>query len=119
MNQKLIDELKQALESEKKSIQKDLEGFADKDKHLKDNWKTRYPNMEDSDRSEQADELQKYDNELSLEYSLELKLRDVNAALEKIARGGYGGCEKCGKIIEKERLLACPEAKTCLKCNKK
>ena len=28
-------------------------------------------------------------------------------------------CEKCGKIIGEERLLACPEARTCLKCNQK
>jgi len=36
-----------------------------------------------------------------------------------IEKGEYGICEKCGKKIDEERLLACPEAKTCLKCNEK
>lgn len=56
---------------------------------------------------------------LSLEYSFELKLKDINMALEKIEKGTYGICEKCGKKIDEERLVACPEAKTCLKCNSK
>ena len=28
-------------------------------------------------------------------------------------------CENCGKEIGEQRLKACPEAKTCLKCNEK
>jgi len=119
MNQELIKNLKQSLESNKISIQKELGSFAKEDKTLKHNWDTKYPNREDGDKDEEADEVQEYDNKLSLEYSLELKLKDVNMALEKMEKGGYGICEKCGKKIDEERLLACPEAKTCLKCNGK
>lgn len=119
MDKKLIDELKEKLESQKKSLQEELESFANEDKTLKHNWDTRYPNREDGDKDEEADEVQEYDNKLSLEYSLELKLKDVNMALEKIENGTYGICENCGKKIDKKRLLACPEAKTCLKCNEK
>ncbi|MGA2417729.1 MAG: TraR/DksA family transcriptional regulator [Candidatus Staskawiczbacteria bacterium] len=119
MDKKLIDELKTKLESEKKSIKKELESFASEDPNLKHNWDTRYPNREDGDKDEEADEVQEYDNALSLEYSLELKLKDVNMALEKIEKGTYGICEKCGKKITEERLLACPEARTCLRCNEK
>jgi RNA polymerase-binding transcription factor DksA len=119
MDKKLIEELKPKLEAQKKSLQKELESFATEDKNLKHNWDTRYPNREDGDKDEEADEVQEYDNKLSLEYSLELKLKDVNVALEKIEKGKYGICEKCGKKIEEERLQACPEAKTCLKCNGK
>ena len=119
MEKKLIEELKGKLEEEKKSIQKELETFATEDPSLKHNWDTKYPNREDGDKDEEADEVQEYDNKLSLEYSLELKLKNVNVALEKIAEGTYGICEKCGKKISEERLLACPEAKTCLNCNKK
>jgi RNA polymerase-binding transcription factor DksA len=119
MNKRLIEELKGKLESQKKSLQKELESFANEDPNLKHNWDTRYPNREDGDKDEEADEVQEYDNALSLEYSLELKLKDVNMALEKIARGTYGICEICGKKINEKRLLACPEAKTCLKCNEK
>ena len=118
MNQKLLEELKGKLEAQKKEIQTELESFAEEDPHLKHNWDTRYPNREDGDKDEEADEVQEYDNKLSLEYSLELKLKDVNNALDKIKNGTYGVCENCGKKIDEKRLLACPEAKTCLNCNK-
>ncbi|MGD0577116.1 MAG: TraR/DksA C4-type zinc finger protein [Candidatus Staskawiczbacteria bacterium] len=119
MDQKIIDELKGKLEKEKQSIQKELESFASEDPNLKHNWDTRYPNREDGDKDDEADEVQEYDNMLSLEHSLELKLKDVNMALEKIKNGTYGICEKCGKKITEERLFVCPEARTCLKCNDK
>jgi len=57
---------------------------------------------------------------VSVEHSLELKLRDVDIALEKIESGkGYGLCEKCGKEIKEERLRAVPEARLCMQHNKK
>jgi len=118
MNKKTIEELKEKLETQKESLQKELESFAKKDEKLKDNWDARYPNREDGDKEEEADEVQEYDNKLSLEYNLELKLKDVNSALEKIAHNKYGICENCGKEIDEKRLQACPEAKTCIKCNK-
>jgi RNA polymerase-binding transcription factor DksA len=124
MDKKLIEELNAKLEEQKKSIQKELESFATEDPNLKHNWETKYPSREDSDKDEAADDAQEYDNALSLEYSLELKLKDVTLALEKIsALGGpasgweYGICERCGKEIEKERLKAVPEAKFCIKDN--
>ncbi len=117
MEKKLLEELKQKLETEKKSIQKELESFATEDPDLKHNWDTKYPNREDGDKDDQADEVQEYDNKLSLEHSFELKLKDVNSALDKIKSGKYGVCENCGKEIDEKRLLACPEAKTCLKCS--
>lgn len=104
MEKKLIEELRGKLEAEKKNVQKELESFAEEDPNLKHNWDTIYPNREDGDKDEEADEVQEYDNKLSLEYSLELKLKDVNEALEKMENGTYGKCEKCGKEIEKERL---------------
>ena len=119
MDKKLVEELKEKLESEKKSIQKELESFATEDPNLKHNWDTKYPNREDGDKDEEADEVQEYDNKLSLEYSLELKLKDVNIALEKIEKGTYGTCEKCGKEIDEERLKAIPEARFCMKHNSK
>lgn len=119
MNKDLIDNLKGKLEEQKKSLQKELESFATKDPKIKDNWDTKYPNRDEGDKDEEADEVQEYDNKLSLEYSLEMKLKDVNAALEKISDGKYGFCDNCGKEISEERLLACPEAKTCLRCGSK
>ena len=118
MNKKLIEALQEALENQKRSLEKELESFAVEDKNLKGNWDAKPLNGEDTDMEEKADEAQQYDNLLSLEHSLELKLKDVNAALEKIPAGSYGVCEKCGKEIEEKRLMACPEARLCMECNK-
>jgi DnaK suppressor protein len=118
MEKKLFEELKERLETEKKSIQKELESFATEDPNLKHNWDAKYPNREDGDKDEEADEVQEYDNMLSLEHSLESKLKDVSIALEKMERGEYGKCEKCGKEIEVERLKAVPEARFCMEHNK-
>lgn len=43
-------------------------------------------------------------------------LDDVDAALARIAAGGYGRCERCGRAIARERLLARPTARTCIAC---
>lgn len=119
MNKATIEKLKGKLEENKKSIKEELESFATIDPHLKHNWDAKFPSREDADKDESADDAQEYDNALSLEHSLEKKLKDVNIALEKITEGKYGACENCGKEITEERLLACPEAKTCLKCHQK
>lgn len=124
MEKNLIDELKNKLKTQKDSLTKELENFAKKDDVPKGDWETRHPNRENGTMEEEADEVQEYGNMLPVEYSLELKLKDVNSALEKIsAQGGpassgeYGKCENCGKEIEEERLKAVPEAKLCIKCN--
>jgi len=116
MQNKKIEELKTKLEKEKASLEKELKSFATEDKDLKHNWDAKYPNRENGNMEEEADEMQEYDNLVSLEHNLELKLKDVTLALEKIEKGNYGTCEKCGKNIEEERLDAVPEAKLCMKC---
>ncbi len=118
MNKDLIETLKSNLEKEQATLKKELESFAVEDKDVKGNWDAKRTNAEDTDMEEKADEVEEYDNKLSLEHSLELKLRDVSSALEKIANNTYGKCEKCEKEIEEARLLAFPEAKLCMACNK-
>ncbi len=125
MNKDLVSELKGKLDEQKVSLTKELESFAKKDDVPKGDWETRYPNRENGTMEEEADEVQEYGNMLPVEYSLELKLKDVNSALAKISRqerdpaaaGEYGRCENCGKEIEEDRLRAVPEAKLCMKCN--
>src|SRR2546422_479812 len=104
MHKEIIGELREKLEKEKAALEKELESFASEDKNNKDNWNAKRPSTEDTDMEEKAGEVEEYDNLLSLEHSLELKLKDVNTALEKMRKGTYGACEKCGKQIEQERL---------------
>jgi RNA polymerase-binding transcription factor DksA len=43
-------------------------------------------------------------------------LADVDAALERVAAGSYGYCERCGQPVARDRLLARPTARTCIGC---
>ena len=118
MNKELIGDLKEKLENQKAALKKELSGFATEDKSLKNNWDAKYPNRENGNMEEEADEAQEYDNLLSLEHNLELRLKDIDSALEKIKNNKYGVCEKCGNKIDEARLQVCPEAKVCMKCKK-
>jgi len=123
MNRKLLNQLKENLEKEKIQIEKELTKFAKKDERLKDDWDTRFPHWDGDSGSSAleraADEVEEYSTLLPIEYSLENKLKDINLALEKIKKGKYGICEKCGKEISKKRLKVVPEAKLCQKCEQK
>lgn len=120
MDKKLISELKEKLEKEKVTIEKELERFAKRDDKLKGDWNTRFPHWDgDSGGSaleRAADEVEEYSTLLPIEFSLETRLKNINLALEKIKRGSYGKCEKCRKEISKERLRVQPEARNCDKC---
>jgi len=123
MNRKLLKELKEKLEKEKISIEEQLKKFAKKDEKLKGDWDTIFPKWDGTSSGGSlletaADEIEEYSTLLPIEYSLELKWRNINLALEKIKKGNYGICEKCGKEIDEKRLKIYPEARFCLKCKK-
>ena len=123
MREKLLKELKAKLEESRKAIVSELEKFAKKDEKLKDDWDTRYPKPGSGSGGEAledaADKVEEYATLLPIEHSLELRLRDVNLALEKIRKNKYGKCEKCGKNIREERLKVYPEARFCSECENK
>lgn len=121
MNKKLINELKEKLEKEKMAVEEQLKKIAKKDEKLPGDWDTVFPKYNggeagDAALEKAADEVEEYETLLPIEYTLETKLKDINLALEKIEKGKYGKCDKCGKEIEEERLKISPEAKFCSKC---
>ncbi len=44
------------------------------------------------------------------------ELKDIDAALQRIAGGSYGQCVQCGAAIAFERMSAQPVASACLAC---
>lgn len=122
MNKKFLKESKEKLEEQKKLIEAELGRFAKEDENLKGDWDTKYPKSNTGVGSQAledaADQVEQYANLLPLEHNLELRLQDINFALEKIKKGKYGKCEKCGKKIPEERLKVYPEAKLCSKCQR-
>lgn len=43
-------------------------------------------------------------------------LAEIDAALDRIANGSYGTCERCGEPVGDARLEALPSARWCLDC---
>jgi DnaK suppressor protein len=122
MNKKSLQKFKQLLEKDKDIIEKELGKFAKKDEKLKGDWDTRFPFFGEetggAGSEKKANEIEEYATLLPIEYTLEIRLRDINLALEKIKKNKYGICENCKKEISKQRLKVYPEARTCKKCNK-
>jgi len=121
---KFLKEQEERLRAIKKQLEKQLSSFAKKDKKIKENWRSKFPEFDGSETGSSylevaQDEVEEYLNRLPLEYLLELKLKDVNLALKKIKEGNYGICEKCKKKIPKNRLKIQPEARFCLECSRK
>jgi DnaK suppressor protein len=46
----------------------------------------------------------------------ESRLAEVDAALQRLAEGRYGVCERCGRPVAAGRLEARPTARTCVGC---
>ena len=55
------------------------------------------------------------ERDLSLSNNIRDLTEKVDRALERIAGGTYGLCERCGKPIEKARIRALPYATLCIK----
>lgn len=123
MEKKLVNKLKEKLEKEKLSIENELKKFAQKDERVKGDWDTKFPEVDGGIGGQQledaADQVEEYITLLPIEHSLELRLKNIDLALERIKKGIYGKCKKCKKPISKERLRVFPAAELCNKCSKK
>lgn len=49
---------------------------------------------------------------------LDRKIVQVRKALSRIKIGDYGTCERCGKMIDTDRLVIFPEATVCISCER-
>ncbi len=119
MKKELLAKLKIQLLEKRQSLEKELSTFANKDKHLKDDWDTRYPSLGADNLEEEAEEVEEYGNLIPVEHTLELELQKVNRALRRMEKGNYGICAKCKKPISEARLKAYPQALYCRKCQGK
>lgn len=50
---------------------------------------------------------------------IDRRLVQIRKALTMIKIGKYGNCEKCGRMIDTDRLMIFPEVTICLSCEKK
>ena len=83
--------------------------------HLREELKAEFE-MDDVD--DIASDLVERDKMQALIFSLERRLEDINHAIQQAEEVGYGICEKCGKIIDPERLEIFPETTLCIDCKR-
>lgn len=98
------------LEKQKEILLKEKEKIEDKISRLK-----KYPDY-GTDDEDKLQEIEDYENNLSLEGQLELLLKKIKKALKAIDNGTYGQCAECKKNIEEGRLEIMPYAEICVTC---
>ncbi|MEK9175796.1 MAG: TraR/DksA family transcriptional regulator [Patescibacteria group bacterium] len=111
-----IDYFQKQLEEEKTKIEGELGTVATRNPDAPADWNVSYPDMNASPSApdEIADQEEEYENRVSIEAGLEIRLREINDAIERIKHGGFGICKEKGEPISEERLRANPAANTCV-----
>ncbi len=109
------DLIKEKLKEEKAKLVEELRGLGKViDKETGD-WEAVAENTTpEADENDLADKFEEFQERSSTLETLELQLKDVNLALEKIEEGSYGICIICKNPIEENRLMANPSAHTCV-----
>lgn len=67
---------------------------------------------------EEANEAESFGNKVAMARAIKGQINEIDAALQRIASGAYGACEKCGRHIEEEVLRVSPESRLCRRCKK-
>lgn len=93
------------LKSEKERVQKNINA-------LKDEVNSIGSEDEIDDAEDMAELIINNTTDQALLHQLEAEMVEIDAALERIAQGTYGICEKTLKYIPLERLMANPSART-------
>jgi DnaK suppressor protein len=118
MNKAFLAEVEVLLKKEEKRLTDELGEFASQNPKNSTDYDAKFPNMGDKE-DENAEEVNMYSTNLTLERTLESSLRDVEMALERIKKGTYGICKYCNKQIDEKRILARPASSSCIECKKK
>lgn len=117
MNKKTIEQFKDKLLAEKADLEKQLAGIGRRNPSVAGEWEATASDMDidSADENEVADKLEELEENSGIVSQLDTQLMEVNAALDRIDKGTYGNCEKCGKPIEEDRLIANPSARISIK----
>ncbi|MBU0723228.1 TraR/DksA C4-type zinc finger protein [Patescibacteria group bacterium] len=110
-----IQYFQERLEKEKAELVNSLEdvGFINPDNPKDWVGKPDPTETEHSDKNTNADNIEEYEINIAVVSTLELRLQNINAALERIKNNTYGICSVCKQPIEEGRLEANIAADTC------
>ncbi|MBU6426676.1 TraR/DksA C4-type zinc finger protein [Patescibacteria group bacterium] len=117
MTKRDLEYFKKKLLAEKADIEAELSGISQKDSSGPGGWEATSGKIEvdAADENEVADKFEELEENAGIAGQLENQLSEINSALDRIANGTYGICEKCGEPIERERLDANPSARISIK----
>lgn len=113
-----LKKIKKQLLKDKKAMQKELKRFAKKDKKIKGDYDTIFPDFGTA-QDANAMEVTLYGDTLPIEHNLEIRLLAIDKALERIKNKTFGFCTNCKKPIGEKRLEIMPETELCLSCKQK
>lgn len=71
-------------------------------------------NLDTAEEEERAGEITNFEDRSAIEFELEKRWNEINAALSAMNAGTYGTCVVCKMNIEASRLQANPAATTCI-----
>jgi RNA polymerase-binding transcription factor DksA len=101
------------LTEQQRQLQTDLAAIATRNSETND-WEAIPESLTgEADENIVADSSEAWQERRATVAALEMRLRNVERALAKLAAGTYGVCELSGELIEPERLAANPAARTC------
>ena len=110
INEEFIKKQKETLLKQKENLETQLRSLRSK-KRRGFPFRVRFPSL-GTDVDSDVQEVEEYENSLSLEKQLADQLKDTKYALSMMKKGRYGLCLACGKEIQEERLKALPAALT-------
>ncbi len=74
--------------------------------------------ISDNETGDDSYENNEHDKVVALKGQIIHSLQEVNETLDRIKKGTYGFCQKCGKMINTDRLAIKPTAKLCIECER-
>jgi len=100
-----------------------LKGEEKRLREVKENLKKEDPykmKTRDEDNSLDADIAEQVDHERSsaLRREISKSIINIRKTMTRIKIGKYGVCEKCGRMIDTDRLAIKPTAEFCISCEK-
>ena len=117
MKKEFLQEVEGLLKNEDAKLRAELGEFAKQNPKNSEGYNVEFPNMGDKE-DENAEEVNMFSTNLTLERTIEASLRDVEKALERLKKGTYGICKYCNKEISEKRLRARPASSSCIECKK-
>jgi len=105
---------KKLLEEEKTKLESELASVGRRNPSNKADWEAVPPETgAEPDPVDSAEQKQEFDDNAGILSDLEIRLNDVQTALDRVEKGTYGICVISGEEIEEDRLDADPAAATC------